>query len=115
MNANVAPSLHHRQNHGCKLRSSFEKISKVPLERSSLVGKCDQAERLQDPTDLIRELGRDVDEACTGRDQRSGKHAAEPLHAHLAEKADFCQMSQTIGIIGVRLVWCHVHTYLDRV
>src|SRR5579862_9435007 len=48
----------------------------------------EQPERLHQPTDLVRELGRHPDEPSARRDQRARQHALIFLHPYLAEKAD---------------------------
>jgi len=72
----------------------------------------DQAERLHSSADRVRQLDDRLKKLTACRHQRSGQHAVEAFHPNNTVKTDFSQMRETISVVGIGLVGCHVERSL---
>ena len=119
--ADGGPCLQQRQEDRFEADQSSKEPTDLCFEPASLGTGDDQTERFHQASDLVGKFGRNPDQAPASRNQGADQHAVVVLHADLAEKADLCQVGQSVGIIGISLVGCHVErdlrmprVYADR-
>jgi hypothetical protein len=80
----------------------------VVLEDAAGTLGYDEAERLHQAADLVRQLPDGLAQLTARRDQRPGQHAVEAFNADRPVEPNLGQMRQTIGIVRIGLVGCHV-------
>ena len=80
----------------------------MSFEGAPLASRNEQAEGLHETSDMIGKINRDPDQSAPGGDQGPRQHAIKAFHPHFSEEANFGQMRQTVGIIRVSFVRCHI-------
>lgn len=106
------PCLQQRQDDLGKSAMPGKQPPDFGFEPASFGARHDQTEGLHQASDLVGKLGRDTDQTPARCNQRADQHAVVALHPHLAIEACLRQMRETVGIIGIGLVRCHVECCL---